>query len=192
MRNLLGERRGRLVAVVYLGESQWRCACDCGGSAIVSTSNFSRQKSCGCLKSEVTTNRNFKHGKSGTSEYKIWRKMLGRCHCRSSAGYARYGGRGISVCKRWRSSFVAFLEDMGARPTPRHSIERLNNDRGYTPKNCVWATQREQCNNRRDNILITRGGRTRTLKQWTDELGLKYNTVYMRLRRGMTPHVALR
>lgn len=79
----------------------------------------------------------------------VWKSIRLRCYSRGNASYARYGGRGIQVCDRWRASFEAFLADMGSRPSPRHSIDRLDNDRGYEPGNCRWATALEQARHRR-------------------------------------------
>jgi hypothetical protein len=97
-----------------------------------------------------------------------------------------YGGRGITVCARWRDSFDAFLEDMGNKPGPEYSIDRIDNSKGYDPGNCRWATREEQSNNTRRNTLIEYNGRTQTLAQWGKELGIKYGTLMYRHRAGKT------
>lgn len=116
--------------------------------------------------------------------------MLRRCANPRRVEYARYGGRGIRVCKRWRASFAAFLEDVGQRPDGG-TLERIDNDGHYEPGNVVWATRTEQANNRRSNRRITFSGETRTLIQWARLTGIGYNTIKERLNRGWTPEKAL-
>ncbi|WP_062120308.1 hypothetical protein [Aureimonas sp. AU40] len=109
--------------------------------------------------------------------------MRRRCREPNSANYARYGGRGISVCKRWDESFEAFLQDMGEAPAGM-SIEREDNDGNYEPANCSWATLETQNNNRRSNVIVEFNGRSQTLKQWARELGINYRTLHTRYRNG--------
>lgn len=111
--------------------------------------------------------------------------MIGRC-CVSSHGatYANYGGRGIKVCDRWLNSFEAFVQDMGERPTPKHSIDRINNDGHYEPGNCRWATSKQQANNKRNNRLLTVNGVTKSLQEWSRESGLKLSTLWNRIASG--------
>lgn len=145
--------------------------CDCGTEKEVTFETLERKnpsKSCGCLKSEVTTIRNkaaAKHGMSGRPEYGIWVKMKRRCSDKSDTAYAHYGGRGIEVCDRWQESIENFLEDMGPRPSALHSLERKDNSLGYSPENCVWATMRQQANNRRSNKHYLFDGRMLTLSE---------------------------
>jgi hypothetical protein len=109
--------------------------------------------------------------------------MRVRCGTPDHHSYDRYGGRGITVCERWASSFRAFYEDMGSRPTPDHQLERIDNDGPYSPENCRWASRIEQCNNRSDNRLITWRGETRTLSEWSRVTGIKMHTIAARLDR---------
>lgn len=139
--------------------------------------------------------RNYRHGhkpQGGASgEYISWRGMVARCRNKTTPNYHRYGGRGITVCDRWATSFTAFLEDMGLRPSKAHSIERIDNDRGYELGNCRWATSSEQANNRRSNRIISFEGETHTLAQWARIKGLKIVTLHMRLSYGWSVERAL-
>jgi hypothetical protein len=139
------------------GQWVWHCRCDCGNEAVVPGFELrtGQIRSCGCLLKEATT----KHGMSGTPEFFIWWGMQDRCMRTTTAYYDRYGGRGISVCKEWRDSFAAFYRDMGPRPSPKHSLDRVNNDGNYEPGNCRWATKKEQAANRgprRRNLNVVR------------------------------------
>jgi hypothetical protein len=110
--------------------------------------------------------------------------MLQRCYNPHHASYPYYGGRGITVCLEWQQSFMAFYTDMGPRPTPRHSIERKNNDLGYEPTNCRWATRKEQVRNRRRNRFITFQGQTLCLTDWAEVTGINASTLSHRFHAG--------
>lgn len=120
-------------------------------------------------------------GDKTTAEYRVWAQMLGRCHNPHHKRYAYYGGRGIHVCERWIQSLACFLADMGRRPSSAHQLERINNDAGYGPDNCKWATRKEQSRNRRSNILLTMDGRTQVLSAWAEELNMPYFTLLRRV-----------
>lgn len=122
--------------------------------------------------------------KSPTSEYIAWSSMKARCSNPHNASYANYGRIGIRVCKRWRESFESFIADMGLKPTPGHSIDRVDNGGSYTPENCRWATRIQRANNKRSNVLVTLDGETRTLTQWQLHYGISPSTYYKRLNRG--------
>ena len=117
-------------------------------------------------------------------EYKIWRGMLARCLYPSTQSYPRYGGRGIVVCARWQKSFVNFFTDMGRRPTPKHQIDRIDNDGNYTPENCCWKTSMEQRRNMHTNRWITFNGTSKILKDWALLYGVAEPTLAYRLARG--------
>jgi hypothetical protein len=123
------------------------------------------------------------HGLSRTPAYPVWCNMKTRCYNESSTFYAEYGGRGITVCERWRESFSAFYEDMGERPAGM-TIERLDNDKGYEPGNCVWATRKVQSRNRRGRRLLTIDGKTQTMAEWSEECGIALRTIWERCNLG--------
>lgn len=122
------------------------------------------------------------HRKSHTKTYSIWANMLYRCNCETAPNYSMYGGRGIEVCDRW-SDFSTFLSDMGEKPD-NMSLDRINNSGNYTPNNCKWATVKEQASNRRDNVMITHEGITKSLVGWADFLQVSYTALKNRYRRG--------
>lgn len=130
------------------------------------------------------------HGKSKTKEYFIWSGIMQRCLNPKSPAYHHYGGRGITVCRRWRS-FQNFIEDVGEAPTPKHSIDRIDNNGSYEPGNVRWATQKEQMNNTRMNRFITHKGKTMTIAQWAEHLGMKHSKLYARIQDNWSVEDAL-
>ena len=160
----------------------WLCQCDCGKEVIVRGASLTtgNTKSCGCL----TTANAVTHGKSRTDEYKAWGTMLQRCTNPRATGFDRWGGRGITVCERWRRSFENFLVDLGPKPSPQHSIDRINNDGNYEPGNCRWATKQEQIWNSRVPRWITFRGITLPLAEWSRQVNILAATIRQRLNKG--------
>ena len=124
------------------------------------------------------------HGQSGTREFATWTDIQTRCHNPNATSYCDYGGRGIQVCDRWRSSFSNFLADMGRRPSNDHSIERDDVNGNYEPINCRWATSAEQGRNKRNTRMVEINGTTKRLQDWAKESGLLPQTLHIRLRQG--------
>lgn len=135
--------------------------------------------------------RNWKHGGTMSTEFKSWTSMKSRCLNKLHNSYARYGGRGITICERWIHSFENFLADMGKKPSLDYSLDRINNDGNYEPSNCRWATRNEQQNNTKKNIRLTHDGKTLTLHQWCDLLGFRYRSIKSRLHKGWPVDKAL-
>lgn len=124
--------------------------------------------------------------------YHVWQGMIRRCEGENATDYKNYGGRGITVCAEWRNSYEQFMKDMGPRPTPKHTLERKDTNGNYEPGNCVWATMKEQQNNKRNNRLLTHNGETKTMTQWAESIGITVYAMYQRLeRKKMTLEEAL-
>lgn len=160
------------------------CRCECGTDKLVNLYNLIAGKttSCGC---SIDYGAGVKtHGLSKTPEYHIWKAMKARCYNQQHKNFPDYGGRGVKVCDRWLSSAANFVADMGVRPSPSHSIDRIDCNGMYEPSNCRWATQKEQTRNTRRSSLIEHGGRTMTVAEWADVLGVKESTLHHRLYAG--------
>lgn len=168
------------------------CRCDCGSAKFVMKTNLvqGRTNSCGCLQKERASQVSSKlNGATKTRTYRIWAGMIGRCRVKSNAAYARYGANGITVCARWLD-FRNFLEDMG-ECADGMSIDRVDNEKGYEPGNCRWATAVQQARNQRGNKWIDIHGDVRTLAEWCELKGMPYFSVARRLRRGWSVERAL-
>lgn len=187
--DMTGNRYGRLTVLSDCGTHP-RChklyltICDCGESKAIIGSHMASGKisSCGCLKRESDSKKFLKHGKFKDKEYSIWLAMRDRCINPNNKNYINYGARGITVAKEW-DDYSVFINDMGKRPMG-HSLERLENSKGYSKDNCKWATVKEQVRNTRQNINITYDGKTMCLTDWADELGLPRPTLHYRIHAG--------
>ena len=187
-----GRRYGRLLVKHIEVERKgmaplWLCECDCGGAILTEGTKLriGDTSSCGCLRKETAAAEGRKrrsHGMRNTLEYATWARMKSRCGNESHWDYVNYGGRGIRVCEAWCNDFMAFYRDMGKRPSDKHSIDRIDVDGDYCPKNCRWATAQEQNNNRRTSRYITFDGRTQTLADWAREIEISPQTLMQRLR----------
>lgn len=182
-KDLVGQVFGRLTVIeraenYHRKFSRYLCRCECGRTLTVPGGHLrtSHTRSCGCI-----VNRRGTFGLSKKiSEYNIWAFMIQRCLNPANPAFADYGGRGITVCERWRESLANFLSDMGPRPGPRYSIDRLDNNGPYAPENCRWATRIEQNNNTRTNRMLSFNGKTQTMAQWARELGIQKTTLHAR------------
>lgn len=169
-------------------ESHWLCRCDCGTERVVVRSTLRRPTaSCGCWNREQKRALRFKHGCSSrtnnaTPEYRAWLGMKARCYDPSQPHFKQYGGRGITVSERWRHDFLSFLADMGVKPSPKHSLDRIDPNGHYTPNNCRWATPIEQANNTRSNHLVTINGERTTVALAARATGLSRQTILARAR----------
>jgi hypothetical protein len=177
--NIIGQHFGRLTVIQlasekYNGNLLYTCLCDCGNIKTTTKWNLTSGavKSCGCLFRDSTRSR--KHGQASggkpTPEYVAWVNMNARCRNKKHPNYRNYGARGIAVCSRWVGSFQNFIDDMGNRPTSKHSIERIDNNGDYCPENCKWATRKEQANNQRRehwHCMVILRDLARNRKEWS-------------------------
>lgn len=193
-RDLTGRRFGKW-AVIRAADRprehwRWLCQCDCGVTALVWADHLmrGRSKSCGCVRDKATAERSLTHGNSRpgrvTPEYRAWCYIITRCTNPNAKSYRYYGARGITICDTWRNSFEAFLADVGPRPSDKHSIDRIDVQKGYEPGNVRWATKTEQMRNTRRNRYLTADGRTQCVAAWAEETGLPPKLIGARLRLG--------
>lgn len=184
--SLKGQRFVRLVVLERVPSSgknyKWLCICDCGKQISVYAFNLTSctTKSCGCLRRENMT----KHGMIKSREYKTWESMKTRCLNKNSKDYKNYGGRGIIICDRWIHSFANFFADMGDKPEGL-TLERINNNLGYSPENCKWATMKEQQKNKRNTRYVSMFGHKMPQKTFWELLGskLRYSNFFRNAKR---------
>lgn len=186
-KSIIGSKYGRLTVTGegnrINGRIAFLCNCECGNTKMVMRQSLisGGSKSCGCIKKKY----NHPYGYSEKT-YKLWHTMIRRCYNKKTNGFSSYGAKGITVCDNWMgiNGFVNFMSDMSERPTELHSIDRIDNEQGYSSNNCRWATKIEQANNTRSNRKMTVNGVTKNLCQWADENGINRQTVSERLKRG--------
>jgi len=194
--DMIGKTFGMLTVIGLLPKYKAECRCGCGSFTIKRYHHIlsGAVTSCGCSTSALLRKSSTKHGEGGrrnrSSEYRSWAGMWSRCNNPNTTGFANYGGRGIRVCGRWQS-YSAFLSDRGRKPSSVHSIERINNEGGYSPENCRWATSKEQARNQRTSRFIAAFGTTKTLVEWQEETGVDKRKIWKRLNSGWAAEKAL-
>lgn len=201
-----GQRHHRLVALRTDGYSdsgnqrhvKWLFRCDCGKEVSIPVNRLPTKHSCGCLRTEksreIMVKMHYRHGEAkngqNSAEYRTWKGIISRCSNSDDPRYKDYAGRGVTVCDEWKDDYLNFLRDMGRRPRGT-TIERKDNDLGYSKENCRWATPLEQGRNKRNNIWIKFRGETLHVAEWSRRTGIKFGTIHARLRRGWSPEKAL-
>lgn len=198
-RDLTGQTFGRLTAMERInknGRAYYLCQCSCGNVCCVFHSNLTQgfTNSCGCLQREQAADRQRTHNMTGTRIHSIWKAMKDRCFREKCRAYHNYGGRGITICDEWlgENGFLNFYNwamDSGYRDDL--TIDRIDVNGNYCPENCRWATRKEQGNNTRKNHFVTHDGKTMTISQWADHLGVKPSLIMQRLKRGWTDDEAI-
>lgn len=187
--DLTGQKFGRLTVIERAennknGSSQWVCRCECGNNKVVFIGNLKNghTTSCGCLQREQAVKANTKHGMKHTRIYNEWCGINRRCYNQNDRCYNNYGGRGITICDEWKNDFQAFYNwAMANGYADDLTIDRIDVNGNYEPSNCRWITRKEQGNNTRRNHLLTYNGKTQTLAQWADEIGISYDTLCSRI-----------
>lgn len=194
----IGQKFSRWTVIAESGRTpsggrKWLCQCDCGKENSIAQPTLLKgtSRSCGCLQKDVASRQAKTHGLTGSPEHVAWAAMIQRCENPNNPEFHRYGERGITVCCRWRQSFEAFYADMGPRPSNKHSIDRENNHGNYEPGNCRWTTIDVQTRNTRRNVYLTHQGLTLTVKDWAKHLGISYQALQHRIKRGWTVERAL-
>jgi hypothetical protein len=175
------------------GRTEWLCLCECGQTKIAIGQYLKSgvTTSCGCTTSAKRSKSFTTHGMAHTPTWCCWVGLRARCNNPNNGSYSRYGGRGIKVCERWERSFEDFYADMGPRPSSAHSIDRIDNDKGYEPGNCRWATPRVQNSNTRRNVILEHNGESLTLAEWAVRTGINIGRLSWRIKTGWTAAQAL-
>ena len=195
----------RLAKISSAGQSYWIFRCDCGVEKEIRSSHAKSGmiKSCGCSTSRLMSENGSRHGHLkgdvSTPEYAAWSTARARCHQPNNQSYPSYGARGIAMCDRWRfgegnkSGFECFIADMGKRPSDAHSLDRADNDKGYSPDNCRWATKIEQMRNTRGLRVVEYGGRSMCVSEAIEAAGgvIEIDRVVKRLNRGWSVEEAV-
>lgn len=196
--DLTGRVFGRLMVVGNAGKRGrnivWHCRCECGNTSVVQGGALENGsvRSCGCLQKELAAAKKHKHGMVDTRVYRIWSNMKNRCNNPNDHRYSDYGGRGIAICDEWNNDFCAFHDwSLKAGYNDSLTLERKDNDKGYTPDNCIWATRIVQMNNTRRNRYIRFNGEAHSVADWARITGIPYETLIARVKRGWTAERAL-
>lgn len=191
-KDITGQRFGRLVALRPVGKKRsfvvWLCACDCGNQTTVPSGLLLSKgtKSCGCLLAELRVKRKLTHGLANSPIYNTWIKIKARCLNTNDHAYPDYGGRGITICPEWCNDFRAFYDHVSTLPhfgEKGYSIDRIDNEKGYEASNVHWATLTEQARNKRNNRHYFYQGKSQTLPEWAEELGIPFRILAGRIRK---------
>lgn len=194
--DLKGRKFGRLIVLRRAGRigsnAAWLCRCNCGQEVVVQSNRLvaGLRKSCAVNGHYWRPREPRSLSGKFPSEYISWKGMLKRCQNKKEKRYPNYGGRGIKVCERW-NSFAAFFEDMGPKPTSKHTIERKDVNGHYEKDNCRWATREEQYRNKTNSVFVTYKGQKLLLIDLVLQLGLNRNVVYQRLKLGWSLETAI-
>ena len=202
VKDLTNQRFGKLIVIERVennkkGNAQWLCKCDCGNKKIVTGINLRRKhvQSCGCLRLEKISGSNcclYKHGKTNSRLYTTWHNMKERCLNKKNSRYKYYGARGIKICDEWKNDFMNFYNwAISNGYKDNLTIDRINVNGNYEPLNCRWITIKQQCNNRRNNHLITYNGKTQTMMEWAEFYNINYDILRFRLKKGWSIEKAL-
>lgn len=194
----LGKTYGMLTVIAEAGKLnkkrrvKVRCSCANSTEKVVNFGDLrsGKTKSCGCMRLAILASSNISHGMRKHPLYQTWGNMLQRCTNTANKDYHHYGGRGITVCARWKT-FENFLADVGKTWEKGLTLDRKDNELGYNPENCKWSSREEQARNRRNSVNVTLHGKTQCLNAWCIELGISYQTVNSRIKLGYTLEQAL-
>lgn len=190
----IGQRFGCWVVVEKLTYGQkYTARCDCGRESNIRVYDLVQGKTTMCKQCSASAAKSPGQPVSTTTEYNTWVHINQRCHNSNNKDYKNYGGRGIFVCDLWRESYEAFIMYIGKKPTPAHTIERIDVNVGYQPGNVTWATRDEQARNKRSNVRVTINDVTKTVVEWTEDplCGVPMKTIYKRIERGWDPREAV-
>lgn len=187
------KRFGRLTAIKHAGRNErnsalWLCTCDCGNEKLVAYAELKtgRTKSCGCIRRERAAQMNAKHGMSYSKEFVSWTKAKDRCFNSKHPAFHKYGGSGITMCDKWKNSFEEFYSELGLCPRG-HTIDRIDNNKGYEPGNCRWASKKTQSQNSVWPRVVTIAGVSKNISEWAAVYGISNSVIYNRLNKLMWP-----
>ena len=204
--DISNQKFGRLTAIEkstnISGKTVWKCICDCGKIAYVTTSNLTcnRIRSCGCIKQEILMKRNITHNQRHTKLYNVWKGIKQRCYNPKSQSYHNYGARGIKMCNEWLNDFQSFYEWSYAngystenQNDEKHklTLDRIDVNGNYEPSNCRWVDRKTQASNMRTTKLITINGQTKSIAEWCRTYNVYRTTFNARVKRGLSPYEAL-
>lgn len=193
LKDITGQKFGTFTVLELVGKTKrckslWKCRCDCGREFIIRSDLIKicrvKYHNCDPKKSEIGVGAKHGHAYKITPEYRAWICIKTRCYNFKSKFYKHYGARGIKMSEEWVNSFEKFLEDMGPKPTKKHSIDRIDNNGNYCKENCRWSNWLTQANNRRNNLFFEIDGTKLTLAEIARKYNLDYGKTYQKLRRG--------